>query len=316
MSASTPSATRTTVKSETRPDPAPDNSFDKHRLQSGSHANSENCLLGYYGKETGSPKVWPATLLAAPADGSARSSLGLMVVMPPRCAGDRHTRQHERGLIVKRALVCSPKGGAGKTFLTRCLAVAAAREGLSVATADLDPQETLTKWVRRRPAEAIPLCHYAVTWEDVDLLVTEGSIELCDVLFIDTPPSVEMYPAKLKRLVVCSDLVLVPCRPSYDDVESAAPFLRALREHGCPVFAVLNATAPRINVNFEKGLLAEAADVCPIELRQRIDHTRASARGLSVADFPSHEGAKEIEAVWKFVRRHLMGTKEGSRVAA
>jgi chromosome partitioning protein len=217
---------------------------------------------------------------------------------------------------VKRAVICSPKGGAGKTFLTRCLAVAAARERLSVATADLDPQETLTKWVRRRPAGITPLCHYSVTWENVDSLVEEGGIESCDVLFIDTPPSIEMYPAKLKRLVTGSDLALVPCRPSYDDVESAVPFLRALREHGCPVFAVVNATAPRINVNFEKGLLAEIADVCPIELRQRIDHTRASVRGLSVADFPSHEGAKEIDALWKFVRRHLMGTKEGSRVAA
>ena len=217
---------------------------------------------------------------------------------------------------MKRAVICSPKGGAGKTFLTRCLAVAAARERLSVATADLDPQETLTKWVRRRPVGVTPLCHYSVTWENVDSLVEEGGIEPCDVLFIDTPPSIEMYPAKLKRLVTGSDLALVPCRPSYDDVESAVPFLRALREHGCPVFAVVNATAPRINVNFEKGLLAEVADVCPIELRQRIDHTRASVRGLSVADFPSHEGAKEIDALCKFVRRHLMGTKEGSLVVA
>src|SRR3712207_4459312 len=137
-----------------------------------------------------------------------RSSLGLMVVMPSRCAGDRHARQQERGLIVKRALICSPKGGAGKTFLTRCLAVAAAREGLSVATADLDPQETLTKWVQRRPAGVTPLCHYSVTWNDVESLVEEGGIEPCDVLFIDTPPSVEMYPVKLKRLVTGSDLAL------------------------------------------------------------------------------------------------------------
>src|SRR5215212_2250501 len=34
-SASTPSATPTTAKSETRPDPAPDNFFDKHRHEPG-----------------------------------------------------------------------------------------------------------------------------------------------------------------------------------------------------------------------------------------------------------------------------------------
>ena len=45
--------------------------------------------------------------------------------------------------VVKRrtVLVNGPKGGLGKTTLVRNLAVAAARTGLRVALADLDPQK-------------------------------------------------------------------------------------------------------------------------------------------------------------------------------
>ncbi|MFL5279799.1 MAG: AAA family ATPase [Rhodopila sp.] len=46
--------------------------------------------------------------------------------------------------------MCSPKGGVGKTTITRCLLVAGAQAGLSVVGLDFDPQQSLGKWATRR----------------------------------------------------------------------------------------------------------------------------------------------------------------------
>src|SRR3712207_435240 len=128
---------------------------------------------------------------------------------------------------MKRLLVSSPKGGCGKTTLARNLAVAAVRDGLSVATADLDPQRTLTRWSRRRAVmKDLPqLAHYEVEWDRSDALAKDGGIEPVDLLVIDTPPSIEANPVEMKGIVAASDFVLVPTRASLDDVESAAPYL-------------------------------------------------------------------------------------------
>lgn len=46
--------------------------------------------------------------------------------------------------------VAQQKGGAGKTTLVAHLAVAFVRTGRSVATVDIDPQASLTRWHEER----------------------------------------------------------------------------------------------------------------------------------------------------------------------
>ena len=48
------------------------------------------------------------------------------------------------------------KGGAGRTTLAACLAVAAAHAGESVIALDLDPQASLLRWGKRREATNAP----------------------------------------------------------------------------------------------------------------------------------------------------------------
>ncbi len=196
-----------------------------------------------------------------------------------------------------RVVVSSPKGGCGKTTLTRNLAAAAAHDGYSVATADLDSQRTLTRWARRRPGSVPGIVHYEVEWKDVAALTEVDGIEPADLLFIDTPPSIEAQPIAMKRLIAAADLILVPCRASFDDVESAVPYLVALRESGARPVCVLNFAKPRLNVAAEKGVLLGTAELCPIECGERADYNRAGARGLGLADVPGHAGGDEIRTL-------------------
>lgn len=204
-----------------------------------------------------------------------------------------------------RIVLSSPKGGCGKTHLARSLAAAAAHDGFSVSTADLDPQRTLTRWARRRPTTVPGVNHYEVGWDDAEALTAEDGVTPTDLLIIDTPPSIEAHPIEFKRLVAGADLILVPCRPTFDDVESAVPYLRALRAGGGRPVVVMNATKPRVNVVPEKTLLMAAAELCPIEIGDRADHNRAGSKGLTLADLNGHVGGDEIRGLWMYVKTRL-----------
>ena len=206
---------------------------------------------------------------------------------------------------MKRILVAGPKGGSGKTTLTRNLAVAAAFDRLKVATADLDPQATLTIWNRRRPETEKPIAHYKVAWAEADALLDDTEMPDIDVLLIDTPPSIETQAVAFVRLVNAADFILVPCRPTFDDAESAAPFLKHLRDQRKKSAIALTFVKPRVNVSAVKGYLLEFGDICPVEIADRTDYARAGAKGLGLMDIPNHIGGDEVKGVWTYMKHQV-----------
>lgn len=218
--------------------------------------------------------------------------------------------------MVKRVLVASPKGGVSKSNLTRNLAVAAVRNGIKVSTADLDPQATLTIWSRRRPTTFPAIPHYRVTWDDVDALLDDAELPDCELIMIDTPPSIESQPTAFSKLLTVADLVIVPCRPTFDDAESAAPFLKHLREEGRRAIVVLTFVKPRVNMGAVKSYLLEHGELCPIEIADRTDYARAGAKGLGLMDLPGHVGADEVRGVWVFVKSRIRGAHHDKKAAA
>jgi len=147
--------------------------------------------------------------------------------------------------------------------------------------------------------------HYQVEWPDASALTDKDGLDPADLLFIDTPPSIEAHPAEMKRLIAAANLILVPCRASFDDVESAVPYLQALRQGGARPVVVVNFARPRLNVAAEKTMLLRAAELCPIELGERADYNRAGAKGLGLVDVSGHPGGDEVRALWAFVRQRL-----------
>ena len=152
------------------------------------------------------------------------------------------------------------KGGVGKTSIARCLAVAFERSGTTSAILDMDPQGSATAWGNRREAAHPEVIATVVSCLDNTLGVAQGAVE---VVIIDTPPKNAEVAIAAVRV---SDLVIIPCRPQIDDIET----LPATRQ----VLDIVGGMTGHCSTE------RRASQPCPIQRSCR-GHFRSPYRGIS-----------------------------------
>lgn len=207
-------------------------------------------------------------------------------------------------------LVSSPKGGSGKSVLSRHLLVSAAQAGIKAVGLDFDRQQTLAKWAvrRARTREGFPeFVDLAV--ESVSLQDWRGALRKTagyQLAVIDTPPSVEDHLPAINGLGEIADLILVPAVCTQDDVESVAPWVKALVGKGFACSVVLN-RANRRTTSYARmrGMMIKAGSVCPTELPQLEDIHVPSIKGLTLLDYSKSRGIEPFEEIWAYVRREV-----------
>ncbi len=206
---------------------------------------------------------------------------------------------------MKTLILCSPKGGSGKTTISRNITVAAALDGVNVASIDLDPQGTLSNWWHRRPTDIVTdIPHYVFAIEESPTWLEE--IGQHDLLVIDTPPSIYMWPEAVKALLLKSDHVLIPTQPTVDDMEPAVHWMDVVIQCGVTGEFVLNKCLRRgRSISEAKLYLSGYGPVCPIELTQREDVHRAAANGFGVLEIPKHPAAEEFQILWNHIRQRM-----------
>lgn len=127
------------------------------------------------------------------------------------------------------------KGGSGKTTMVGNLAGEFHAMGLSVATIDLDKQQSLTEWAASgegllsRVTLEIPNLHSmtekAATNAVLDAL--EQAQGEYDIVLVDTPPLLAgVSMATLKR----ADLALIPIQPTAKDIRAAHKAIEAAKD--------------------------------------------------------------------------------------
>jgi chromosome partitioning protein len=207
-------------------------------------------------------------------------------------------------------LVSSPKGGSGKSVLSRHLLVGAAQTGIRAIGLDFDRQQTLAKWAARRARtrEAFPDFASTVV-EPVSLLDWRSALRCTEgyqFAVLDTPPSVEDHLPAIDALSESADLILVPAVCTQDDVESVAPWVKALAGKGFKCSVVLN-RANRRTTSYARtrGVLVKAGSVCPTELPQLEDIHVPSTKGLTLLDYSKSRGIEPFEEIWAYVRREV-----------
>ena len=139
--------------------------------------------------------------------------------------------------------LASRKGGAGKTTLASHLAVAAEAAGAGpVALVDTDPQGGLAGWWNARPAET-------PRWIDpaggLPATVTAARAAGYGVLVIDTPPSVA---ETIAGVIAVSDLVVIPVRPSPNDLRAIGGTIELARRVRKRMVFVVSQATPRARI--------------------------------------------------------------------
>jgi chromosome partitioning protein len=224
--------------------------------------------------------------------------------------------------LMRAIAFLTQKGGAGKTTLAASLAEIAASMGERVIVIDLDPQQSLVRWGKRRES-ANARNKVIVEPLERDRLprlpaILEGLAGAGFTLAIfDTTGG---DATAVRPVAEVADLSLLPARPTRLDVEATAATFRAVFLAKRKAAFVLNqcpssyrstrATEAAKQLNC-LGVLAEPM------LSARIDFQDAIAAGLGVTEYAhGSKAAEEIATLWNWTRSQLTAERRRQAAAA
>lgn len=203
----------------------------------------------------------------------------------------------------------SQKGGAGKSTLARHLAVLAGEEGPSYVV-DRDPQGTCRKWLDRRGEgdgaperpELLDIGSATLAQAVAQLRGEDGAV------FVDTRPAVTEPEAEAARV---ADVVLVPVRPSPDDLEAVTDTLAMLKRLSITPLVIVNAArSPGRATEARAALSQYGVRVCPHHLADRTAYLDASLQGRSLHEMrgaAASSAAAELRQVWAWIKENTRG---------
>lgn len=210
-------------------------------------------------------------------------------------------------------LIMSRKGGSGKSTTAMNMATRFAKSKYQVALMDFDPQKTLTKWHTRR-SEYMQgentILHAPSTQEDFvhehEALVESG----CDVLIIDTPPTISDFHNDLLKK---ADFVLVPTKTTMEDLETIAEVVDAIEAQEKSYGFVINETKNKTLLYLSiKDVLVEYGAVLGT-ITGTVQIPEASIKGLALCEYkPNNINCQQYDKVFKNLDRRLKNKKKSA----
>lgn len=207
------------------------------------------------------------------------------------------------GMAGKVFTVAQQKGGAGKTTLAAHLAIAWAQLGHRVATVDIDPQGSLTRWhaVRAEATGGQPgFTHIQITgWR------TQAEVEKLarghDIVVVDSPPHAQ---TEARIAVRAASLVVAPVQPSPMDLWAVHPTIELAAQEKRRLLLVLNRVPPRARIADEligkvHDLVAPpAVELAAAQVGNRTAYAGTLMTGLSVTEAARKtQAAAEMQAL-------------------
>ena len=203
---------------------------------------------------------------------------------------------------LKILVLCSSKGGAGKTTLSSHLAVEAERVGAGrVALADTDPQGGLAAWYNVRAAKT-PI--FVDVSGGLPAAIASCRVAKIDILFIDTPPSAT---ATISSVIAHANLCVVPVRPSPNDLRAVGSTVTLIKKVKKPMVFAVNQVTLRARITGEAAIaLSQHGTVAPSMLASRVDFATSMTDGRTAGELdPTSRSAAEVTALWRYLARRL-----------
>ena len=203
---------------------------------------------------------------------------------------------------MRTVALVSTKGGSGKSTVAQCLSVAAVQEGKSAYLLDLDPQQSMAAWWRKRLGPDNPLL---VTGADSASQAIEKIRKRRaerDYLFIDLPGA---FMGLLNDAIHAADVLIVVTQASLKDIEAQGAAEGLIKDAGKRdrTVYVLNRIDSRTEALTLAALetLQKRGAPQPIQIRHMVEFIRADAIG-KVANETNDKARAEIGALWQAVK--------------
>ena len=204
-------------------------------------------------------------------------------------------------------LVANPKGGTGKTTLATNVAGWLAGKRQRVVLADLDPQQSSSQWLARRPALFPGITGWSPAAKKRELKELEPQW-----VVVDTPAA--LHGDDLRDAVRRADLMLVPLAPSAFDMAATQRFLATLAEMKAVRRGELAIGLVAMRVDARTHSAAEldaflAGYELPVvtHLRDTQVYVYCARDGASVFDLPRSRGEHDWEQ-WQPLTRWIART--------
>lgn len=199
-------------------------------------------------------------------------------------------------------VLAAQKGGSNKSTICVNLAVEAVRQNDGPVTlVDIDPQGSLTKWWNRRASDTPALVE--VDLENLETQLAALAKAGTRLVIVDTPGVISSH---VRAVIKAATLVIIPSRASIFDVETLYDFCDLVESEGRPMVFVPSSIKARSRIGVEAIRNMAAFGVVGPSLSDRVDFSQSLNDGHSAAEIrPGGDAAREIEALWTFVKTRL-----------
>lgn len=208
-------------------------------------------------------------------------------------------------------LIMSRKGGSGKSTTAMNMATRFAKSKYQVGLMDFDPQKTLTKWQKRRDEYFCgknTILDFDSTQDEFFAKHKIAKESGCDVLIIDTPPTIlEFHNELLEK----ADFVLVPTKTTMEDLETIAEVVDVIeakeKSYGFLINETKNKTLLYLSI---KEVLVEYGAVLGT-ITGTVQIPEASIKGIALCEYkPDNINCQQYDKVFKNLDRRLKNKKK------
>lgn len=211
-------------------------------------------------------------------------------------------------------LVANPKGGVGKSTIAANLAGYFARAGRRTMLGDLDPQQSVTAWLKAR-SSSLP----AIESWNIDERGTARPPNGTTHCVIDAPAGVK--GRTLGGVLKVADRVIVPLQASMFDICATRDFLNGLFDNGLSrgrsqigLLGVRIDTRTRAADQLGRFLNTLGLPVLG-HLRDTQNYVHLAAHGLTLWDVPAAKVEKDLDQ-WLPILKWIDGAAARMRLAA
>ena len=215
---------------------------------------------------------------------------------------------------MKILAISNLKGGVGKSTIAQNIAAQFAQNGVKVCIADTDTeQKTSVKWASLRDSSLVSIPVFSIAPEKVSQEIL-GLKQKYDLVIVDGTPALTELTT---RIIILSDLVIVPILPGGGDIWALENFLERYQEakvtkesYGgkVDIAVVVNRYNERTTLDREvvNAIQDFGVTILATKLANRVSYREATIQGISVHDTKDEKAKQEIEELTNEIQKLMV----------